>query len=118
MEHASQDPDDHDPSVGTGGGCDRARRRGRGIPGRSRERRLSPVPWPMVGGASVQPSPTPTWSLERLLRKLLGGWMELDREAAAGAIGRIRAAFGWEVEHAAEAISQIARMNMVQLVRD
>jgi N-methylhydantoinase A len=56
--------------------------------------------------------------LDRLPHRLLGGAMDLDREAAKRAVGEIASRFGWSVERGAEAISQIARMNMVQLVRE
>lgn len=57
--------------------------------------------------------------LGRLPAQLLGGSMALDAEAARAAVDRdVAEPFGWTTERAAEAISQIARMNMVQLVRE
>ena len=57
--------------------------------------------------------------LGRLPAELLGGAMTLDGDAARTVIDRdVAGQFGWTTERAAEAISQIARMNMVQLVRE
>jgi N-methylhydantoinase A/oxoprolinase/acetone carboxylase beta subunit len=57
--------------------------------------------------------------LGRLPAGLLGGAMTLDADAARAVVDRdVAGPFGWTTERAAEAISQIARMNMVQLVRE
>lgn len=71
------------------------------------------------GRGGVEPTVTDAnVVLDRLPHQLLGGAMDLDREAAARAVAGIASRFDWSVERGAEAISQIARMNMVQLVRE